>query len=88
MQHIAEVLQEMFPHIDRLNKVNWVHVSFKTPIVFRIGDDQFIIRTMRNFKGNAICELEMDNDKFMRKLNELPEEVRQTIDQRLKMQAA
>lgn len=88
MQHISEVLSNMYPNIDRLSTVNWTSLTLKQPVVFRMNDTQYIIRNMKNYKGNILCELQMDDDKFIRNLNTLPEEVRQTIDQRLKIQAA
>lgn len=77
-----------FPNLEKLNSVNWTSLSLKEPVVFRMEEKQFIIRYMRNVKGNIMCELVMDDDRMMKNILSLPEDIQVQIDRHLKLQAA
>lgn len=74
-------------NLQRLQDVKWTSLTLKIPVVFRENDMQFIIRNMRNFKGNVMCECCMDDDRWMRNIKDLPDDVKIMINSHLKIQA-
>lgn len=74
------------PNLEKLNKVSWTKLSFKNPVVFLDEKNHFIIREMRNVRGNVMVELTMDDDKMFRNIKDLNPDVKKLIDHHLMLQ--
>ncbi len=71
--------------LEKLKPETWSSPSksLKDPLVFRINDRPYIIRTLRKVRDRIMAKLEMDDDDLMRPFEELPWNIQEMICERI-----
>lgn len=71
--------------LEKLKPDEWSSPSkqLKDPLVFRMNDQPYIIRTLRKVRDRIMAKLEMDDDNLMRPFDELPWNIQQMICERI-----
>lgn len=71
--------------LKKIQKQQWPTSTkmLKDPLLVRINERPFIIRSIRKVGERVMAKLEMDDDNMMRPFEELPENIQQLIFERI-----
>lgn len=55
--------------------MSWTKIELPEPIPFKVDGTWYKIRTIKNYKGNVLCEVERFGSTIMRSIDKLPADV-------------